>query len=60
MLAEEASVDSDERADEAWLLSVQRKLYQWSRNNPESRYRELWNWVTDLRNLRCAWRKKKE
>jgi retron-type reverse transcriptase len=50
-------VDSDDRADEAWLLGVQRKLYQWSRNNPEDCYRELWNWVTDLRNLRCAWRK---
>jgi group II intron reverse transcriptase/maturase len=57
VLAEETSVDSDERADEAWLLGVQRKLYQWSRNNPESCYRELWNWVTDLRNLRRAWRK---
>ena len=56
-MAEEASVDSDERADEAWLLGVQRKLYQWSRNNPDSSYRELWNWVTDPRNLRCAWRK---
>ena len=50
-------MDSDDRADEAWLLGVQRKLYQWSRNNPESCYRELWNWVTDFRNLRCAWRK---
>jgi RNA-directed DNA polymerase len=57
VVAEEASVDSDERADEAWLLSVQRKLYQWSRNNPDTCYRELWNWVTDRRNLRCAWRK---
>ena len=56
-MTEEASVDSDERADEAWLLGVQRKLYQWSRNNPDGCYRELWNWVTDLRNLRCAWRK---
>jgi RNA-directed DNA polymerase len=46
-----------ERADEAWLLGVQRKLYQWSRENPESCYRELWNWVIDPRNLRCAWRK---
>jgi Taurine catabolism dioxygenase TauD, TfdA family len=57
VVTEEASVDSDQRADEAWLLGVQRKLYQWSRNNPDSCYRELWNWVTDLRNLRCAWRK---
>jgi len=50
-------VDSDDQAGEAWLLSVQHKLYQWSRNNPDSCYRELWNWVTDLRNLRCAWRR---
>jgi RNA-directed DNA polymerase len=57
VVTEEASVDSDDRAEEAWLLGVQRKLYQWSRNNPDSCYRELWNWVTDLRNLHCAWRK---
>ena len=29
---EERSVDSDQQADKAWLLSVQRKLYQWSRD----------------------------
>jgi RNA-directed DNA polymerase len=57
VVTEEASVDSDDRAEEAWLLGVQRKLYQWSRNNPDSCYRELWNWLTDFRNLRCAWRK---
>jgi hypothetical protein len=57
VVAEEASVDSDERADEALLFGVQRKLYQCRRNNPDTCYRELWNWVTDLRNLRCAWRK---
>ena len=28
---EERSVDSDHQADKAWLLGVQRKLYQWSR-----------------------------
>jgi len=26
-------------------------------NNPDSCYRGLWNWVTDFRDLRCAWRK---
>lgn len=52
---EERSVDSDQQADKVWLLSVQRKLYQWSRDNPDEAYRELWNWVTDPRNLRCAW-----
>jgi len=50
-------VDSGDQADEAWLLGIQRKLYQWSRNNPDERYGDLWNWVTDPRNLRCAWRR---
>ena len=54
---EERSVDTDQRADQAWLLGVQRKLYQWSRANPNEAYRDLWNWVTDIRNLRCAWRR---
>lgn len=49
------SMDLDYQADYAWVLSVQRKLYQWSKTNPEEPYRELWNWITDLRNLRCAW-----
>jgi retron-type reverse transcriptase len=52
----EKSVDTDAKADKAWLLGVQRKLYQWSRGNPEGSYRDLWNWITDPRNLRCAWR----
>ena len=49
-------MDTDARADKAWLLGVQRKLYQWSREDPEGQYRELWGWVIDTRNLRCAWR----
>ena len=48
-------MDSDHQADKAWLLSVQRKLYQWSRQNLDESYRELWNWIIDPRNLRCAW-----
>lgn len=55
--AEERSVDSDQQADRAWLLSVQRKLYQWSQENPVGTYRDLWNWITDIRNLRYAWSK---
>ena len=51
------SVDSDHQADKAWLLSVQTKLYQWSQKHPDEPYRELWNSITDPRNLRCAWRK---
>ena len=49
-------MDTDARTDKVWLLSVQRKLYQWSREDPEGQYRELWDWTTDIRNLRCAWR----
>ena len=52
----EKSVDSDARTDKVWMLGVQRKLYQWSRGNPEGQYRDVWNWCTDIRNLRCAWR----
>jgi hypothetical protein len=50
-------MDLDDQADEAWLLSVQRKLYQWSGTHPEDSYRDVWNWITDIRNLRCAWQK---
>jgi len=50
-------VDSDHQADKAWLLGVQRKLYQWSRQSPDESYRELWNWIIDPRNLRCAWQR---
>ena len=28
-------MDTDAKADKAWLLGVQRKLYQWSQENPE-------------------------
>jgi hypothetical protein len=28
----EKSVDTDARADKAWLLNVQRKLYQWRKS----------------------------
>jgi RNA-directed DNA polymerase len=50
-------MDLGDQADQAWLLSVQRKLYQWSRTHPEDSYRDVWNWITDIRNLRCAWQK---
>lgn len=52
---EERSVDSDLHTDTVWLLGVQRKLYQWSQQHPGEAYRELWNWITDIRSLRCAW-----
>src|SRR6476659_10246842 len=53
---ERKSVDPDAQAS-AWLLSVQKKLYEWSRENSDDSYQDLWNWVTDPRNLRCAWRR---
>ena len=54
---EERSVDTGQQSDKDWLLSVQRKLYQWSRDNPDEAYRDLWGWLADPRNLRCAWRR---
>jgi group II intron reverse transcriptase/maturase len=50
-------MDMDRQADEAWILSVQRKLYQWSQENPDDQWRDMWGWLTDIRTLRCAWRR---
>jgi len=50
-------VDTDHQADEAWILGVQRKLYQWSKANPDEQWRDMWGWLTDLRMLRHAWRR---
>ena len=50
-------MDTDHPADEAWILGVQRKLYQWSKANPDDAWRDLWGWLTDARTLRCAWRR---
>ncbi|MGH9447132.1 MAG: group II intron reverse transcriptase/maturase, partial [Terriglobia bacterium] len=50
-------MDMDHQADEAWILSVQCKLYQWSRENPDDQWRDMWSWLTDIRTLRCAWRR---
>jgi retron-type reverse transcriptase len=47
----------DRQADEAWVLSFQRKLYEWSKANPDEAWREMWNWLVDLRNLCYAWRR---
>ena len=30
-------------------------MYRWSKESPEGAYGDVWNWVTDPRNLRCAW-----
>jgi RNA-directed DNA polymerase len=45
----------DRQVDEAWILSVQRKLYQWSQENPDDKWRDMWGWLTDIRTIRCAW-----
>ena len=43
-------MDTDQRADRAWLLGVQRKLYQWSREPPISR----WLLESRMHNERCT------
>ncbi len=50
-------MDSVSQSDEDWLLNIQRKLYQWSKVNPDSSYDDLWNWVTDSRNIRLAFKR---
>jgi RNA-directed DNA polymerase len=50
-------VDTDHRAEEAWVLGVQRKLYQQSRANPDEVWRDLWGWLTDPRMIRHSWRR---
>jgi len=47
----------DRQAEEAWVLGVQRKLYQWSKANPDDQWRDMWGWLTDSRMLRHAWRR---
>lgn len=42
------------RSDRDWLLSVQRKLYTRSMENPDYVFCKLWGLVTDERNLRVA------
>jgi RNA-directed DNA polymerase len=50
-------VDSIAQSDNDWLLNIQRKLYRWSKQNPAEPYKDLWNWIIDLRNLRLAFRR---
>jgi RNA-directed DNA polymerase len=50
-------VDTDHRAEEAWVLGVQRKLYQQSKANPDEVWRDLWGWLTDPRMIRHSWRR---
>jgi RNA-directed DNA polymerase len=57
MRKEKSAVDTDDQADKTWLLDIQHKLYAWSRAHPDDAWREMWNWLTDPRNLRLAWRR---
>jgi transposase InsO family protein len=43
-------VDSDDQADEAWLLGIQRKLYQWSRG---ARLHTPWFLESRMHSERC-------
>jgi len=50
-------VDTDHQTEEAWVLGVQRKLYQQSKAHPDEVWRDLWGWLTDLRMIRHSWRR---
>jgi RNA-directed DNA polymerase len=50
-------VDTDHQTGEAWVLGVQRKLYQQSKAHPDEAWRDLWGWLTDLRMIRYSWRR---
>jgi len=56
-ISQSKSESADADPDQDWLLNIQRKLYQWSRNHPTEPYRDLWNWIIDPRNLRLAFRR---
>jgi hypothetical protein len=48
---EEPPVDSGDQADEAWLLGIQRKLYQWSRS---ALLHTPWFLESRMHNERCT------
>ena len=50
-------MDTDHQTEEAWVLGVQRKLYQQSKAHPEEAWRDLWGWLTDPRMIRHSWRR---
>lgn len=50
-------MDTDLRVEEAWVLGVQRKLYQQSKANPNEVWRDLWGWLTDPRMIRHSWQR---
>ena len=50
-------MDTGYQVDKTWLLDIQRKLYVLSRSHPDEAWGDMWNWITDPRNLRLAWRR---
>lgn len=50
-------MDSVLQSDNDWLLNIQRKLYQWSMEHPNEAFGDMWNWITDPRNLRVAFKR---
>ena len=50
-------MDTDHQAEDAWVLGVQRKLYQQSKAHPDEAWRDLWGWLTDPRMIRHSWRR---
>ncbi|MDQ0458353.1 hypothetical protein [Rhizobium paknamense] len=54
---EKWSVDTDHQTDKVWVVGIQRKLYQWSKANPDDKWCDMWGWLTDLRVLRHAWQR---
>ena len=47
-------MDTDHQADEAWILGVQCKLYQWSKAHPDEAGRDMWGGLPSVR-FRLAW-----
>ena len=43
-----------------FILDMQRKLYRWSRSNPDRRFDDLFNLVCDRRSLWRAWQPPKQ
>lgn len=54
---QEAIVQAISPVNTGYVLDMQRKLYRWSHSNPKQTFDDLFNWVSDRRNLEEAWRK---
>jgi group II intron reverse transcriptase/maturase len=53
---QEGGEESPVSVNTGTILDMQRKLYGWSRNDPEKVYSDLFNLVCDERTLHFAWR----